>query len=152
VRCGWEAAARELVDRNRGATARVLASIEQIVDSLRSRLEICIRIAMALMAASSAVLDAARTRCGVTRAASSEPESCRDSHQRRNLHVGWHGQNANGAVDAERRSRKSGHFIARLARRSATSHRSARRAMESPSRRGVLAITAPFAFCPCRRP
>ena len=30
------AAARELVDRNRGATARVLASIEQIVDSLRS--------------------------------------------------------------------------------------------------------------------
>jgi 3-deoxy-D-manno-octulosonic-acid transferase len=30
------AAARELVDRNRGATARVLAHIEQIVDSLRS--------------------------------------------------------------------------------------------------------------------
>jgi len=30
------AAARDLVDRNRGATARVLASIEQIVDSLRS--------------------------------------------------------------------------------------------------------------------
>jgi len=51
------AAARELVDRNRGATARVLASIEQIVDSYGARLEICIRIAMALMAASPAVLD-----------------------------------------------------------------------------------------------